>query len=68
MDNNTELNKTHCSRGHQLDEPNLVRAEVKRGHRSCLACSRARAYVRGNPLLADNLQAVADSYYEQVIS
>lgn len=35
-------NRTHCPRGHLLGGVNNVVNEEKRGHRSCLACSRAR--------------------------
>lgn len=38
--------RTECPRGHQLVEPNLVRAHLARGHRSCLACSRTQAQLR----------------------
>lgn len=41
-----ERAKTHCKRGHPLAEPNL-RADRKRdGHRVCLSCNRASAYLR----------------------
>lgn len=32
---------THCPRGHALEAPNLVPANVKKGERSCLVCRRA---------------------------
>ena len=43
--------KTHCPRGHVLAEPNLVVADLKRGGRTCLSCSRGRARVQNFPHL-----------------
>lgn len=34
--------KTHCTRGHELIEPNLVPANLKRGSRVCRACHGVR--------------------------
>lgn len=65
--NNPQLNKTHCPRGHLLVEPNLVRSQVKQGRRDCKTCARARVYVWRHPHLAGEFQAVADSYYEQLM-
>lgn len=38
--------RIQCPRGHRLDAPNLVACAARRGHRTCLACSRANATVR----------------------
>jgi hypothetical protein len=35
--------KTHCPRGHILGPENASAAYVKRGHRPCRTCSRARS-------------------------
>jgi hypothetical protein len=56
--------KTVCPRSHPLAEPNLVAHELKRGHRSCLACARARAWVQRHP--EDDLVVVADRYYQEI--
>lgn len=34
---------THCPRGHELTDDNLVESEKKRGHKSCKKCARERA-------------------------
>lgn len=30
--------KTHCPRGHELKEPNLLKSQLKRGQRNCRIC------------------------------
>lgn len=39
------VQKVTCNRGHVLALPNLVAYRLKRGHRLCLACSRAHTAV-----------------------
>jgi hypothetical protein len=61
--------KTHCPGGHSLQEPNLMSSQLSRGWRSCLACSRASAYVRNvknGGTLDRNL--LADKYYKEIMS
>lgn len=58
--------KSACPRGHLLVAPNLRRAASKLGHRACLACSRARGYVRNHP--GPDFEAVADRYYEELMA
>jgi hypothetical protein len=54
--------KTMCPRRHGLVAPNLVSWSAQHvGHRQCLACARARAYVQNHP--GADLQAVSDRYY-----
>lgn len=60
-------NKTHCPKGHELNFPNLVEFNAKRGHRNCLACNRARAYLINHPELRRNLDEISDSYYERIM-
>lgn len=43
------VNKTHCKRGHLLEEPNLVFSAVKKGFRNCRTCAAARTYASRNP-------------------
>lgn len=38
--------KTHCPRGHELSEGNLVPSMLRNKNRSCLTCSRLRANER----------------------
>lgn len=49
---NDRKNRTHCPRGHQLVEPNLVNCLIPKGYRDCLTCSRTtslrqKAFQRG---------------------
>lgn len=53
--------RTHCPRNHPLVAPNLVRAQVARGHRSCLACARAHNYAHAHGEQLD--PARADQYF-----
>lgn len=55
--------KTHCPRMHPLEEGNLVLSVLRRGGRSCLACSRARAYAQRNSAPFD--PRIADDYFEK---
>ncbi|WP_353935882.1 NUMOD4 motif-containing HNH endonuclease [uncultured Corynebacterium sp.] len=57
--------KTHCKRGHPLATPNLVKSEIEKGKRSCLACARALGVLhsRGRTFSQDDLKRVADSKY-----
>lgn len=62
--------KTRCPRRHLLIAPNLVVADAARGHRSCLACARARAAQhlarrRGQDL---DLVASADLHYAKIMA
>lgn len=57
--------KTHCPAGHPLEEPNLVPSQARRGHRQCLACQRARSWIRNHP--EDDLQAEADRYHRKIV-
>lgn len=60
--------KALCKRGHPLEMPNLMPGPWKKGHRACLACSRAHAYVNRHKSLKPELQAVSDSYYRSIQS
>ena len=62
---NRNTRKTHCPRGHALEAPNLVRSKPK-GHRECLACSRARASAKTAP--ATPLNQLADSAYSRIVT
>jgi hypothetical protein len=63
-------NKTHCPYDHHLVSPNLVPSLLRKGHRGCLACSKARSsawYARraGRPC---DFKAVADRNYELIMA
>lgn len=64
----TEVNasKVNCLHGHRLELPNLMPARLRDGHRACLACSRARAYVSRHKHLRECLQEVSDRYYAEL--
>jgi len=61
--------KPTCVNGHRLHEPNLKRSEVARGHRKCLACTRAhgvcwRAARNGRKL---DFRLIADQKYVEIM-
>jgi len=56
---------THCKFGHRLAEPNIAAAAARRGHRGCLACSRARAYVYQVDGL--DFKQISDRYYAEIM-
>lgn len=60
--------KTHCPRGHELAQPNLVPSGLRYGRRNCLACSRTRAYIKNHPHLKAHFKKVSDSYHEAIIN
>ena len=41
-----QAGRTHCPRGHELVEGNLVPSSLKQGRRGCLTCSREKAAER----------------------
>lgn len=61
---------THCPRGHELTEWNNRTGEKSRGHRCCLACSRAygRLYSSGikKPYEQSGFQQLADQIYAEL--
>lgn len=63
-------NRTHCPKGHLLQEPNLVPHCTTRGYRACLACRRAttgrqKAISRGD--LSFDFIAVADMQFKRIM-
>lgn len=60
---NARMRRTHCPLGHALAAPNLVPSQLARGWRQCLACVRARNYLRSHP--DADLREVADRYHEE---
>ncbi|WP_081871902.1 NUMOD4 domain-containing protein [Nocardia otitidiscaviarum] len=66
---NIFVNRTHCPLGHILAAPNLREYHASAfNHRSCLACSRARARLRIPKNAHWDLKATADWYYEKIMS
>jgi hypothetical protein len=65
---NHSITRTHCPQGHPLKEPNLMKSQLDRGWRSCLACSRARGYLRHNSEMKKGVQELSDFYYERIIA
>jgi hypothetical protein len=60
--------KTECPIGHPLEVPNLMKSQLSRGWRSCLACNRARSYARANSDKKINIELLANSYYERIVN
>lgn len=56
--------KTHCPRGHVLAAPNLLRTGLPA--RRCLACARARNYVKHHGLVGQ-LQQCSDDHYREIM-
>lgn len=55
------LAKTHCPRGHELREPNLIKRS--RGWRACRACKNAHSYAHFHKV--EFPAALADEYYRR---
>ena len=60
--------KTHCPRGHILEEPNLSRSYLKKGERQCLACIRTHDYLRKRSSLKPKFKEISDSYFESIVT
>lgn len=58
------LNVQHCPHGHEYKWFNLARSHIKRGHRNCLACSRARGFAQVHPELRFDHKKLSDAYYQ----
>lgn len=68
---NREASKVACPWSHLLVAPNLVPSKLAKGHRGCLACSRAgaaRTYQRRNGLPVSDMRQLSDEYYEKIMS
>ena len=59
--------KTHCPRGHELSDVNNTSSAANRGYRNCLACNRARGFLKRKPGPDPEFKAVSDSYYEKIM-
>jgi len=63
---NPQRQRTHCPSGHPLVVPNLVEAELRRGHRKCRACNTARAYVYRNKMMVKHYQEISDATFARI--
>lgn len=61
-----ETAKKLCPRQHELAAPNLVASFARRGHRSCLACARARANQQYHPEI--DFVATANEHYRKIMT
>lgn len=59
---------TICKRGHLLRAPNRLVKKPGASQGQCRACSNAHSYVRYHKLLKSDLPAIADRYYERIMS
>lgn len=59
--------KSHCPRNHPLVPPNLAAYALRRGERTCLACSRTAGYVRLHPDLKESFKQVSDKYFKALM-
>lgn len=60
---NHNRNRTHCPRGHPLQEPNLTPGDLKKGFRSCRSCCSASWFFKRQPRPAPEIfDGVADAY------
>lgn len=58
-----------CPLNHKLEGLNLMPSQLSRGWRSCLACSRAHAYIKNGKNGKDYTHpALANQYYERIIN
>lgn len=60
--------KVTCIRGHLLQEPNLILASAKKGHRQCRACARGHAMSRTKKHAGKSLQALSDWQYSRIMA
>lgn len=67
--NHYETKRTECPRGHLLCMPNLPRKKwEQKGHRCCLACSRASNRIYKRPELRPQFDEIADQNYRRIMS
>ena len=65
--NHHNRKKTHCSRGHKLQEPNLSQYWLKQGNRYCRACLRTQSHVQRNSEDKVRFKQIADSHYINIM-
>lgn len=61
-------NKTHCPRGHALEDRNTRGTERRAGRRCCLACDRAHSHIYRHPEDRTRFQEIADLKYRAIVS
>ena len=63
------IGRKTCPLGHKLEAPNLMPSQLKRGWRSCLSCSRAKAYIKnGKEKEKHKFEPLANHYYERLLN
>ena len=67
--NISEINsaKTHCKRGHLLQDPNLTPLSKKKGHRVCRTCANGLAYMNRHPDSGLDEKVVLDYYFNKIM-
>lgn len=65
---NHSIARKQCPAGHVLQEPNLMKSQLSRGWRSCLACNRARSYARHRAGENIDILSLSNKYYERILS
>lgn len=60
------VRKTHCPRGHELVEPNLVKHHLKHGKRACYSCNWAAQRFGVKRSGEKVIQQVSDEVYESL--
>lgn len=59
-------NKKCCPRGHEFARWNCCESSLRQGKRDCLACSRARGYLKRHPELRGMFREIANRYFEEL--
>ena len=71
--NHFQSKKTHCKRGHPLEQPNLKASQLRNGRRLCLACEKANGYKyrqlkKGNMMSEQQVSELADREFDKIQS
>lgn len=64
-----QVNKTHCPRGHLLNDPNLLECKKRMGYRECKSCNYAQTYLhrRGQDKDAELRTLIANEKYHSIM-
>ena len=65
--NHHNRKKTHCPRGHELQDPNLSQYWLKQGIRDCRACRQTQSHVQRNSEDKVRFKQIADSRYINIM-
>lgn len=64
---NANVRKSHCPRGHLHAPFNCTSSHAESGRRGCLACHRARSYLKRHPESRGEIDKIADDYYRKLV-